>query len=210
MAAALLTSWLPLGAPARAQDAGSGSVKGTVRAKGGGKAPARTVVFLEPLVASGTATPAAPLASAPAKPPRVSQKDATFKPDFVVVSVGDTVQFVNDEAAEIDHNVYSFSKGNRFDLGVAGRGSVKEVRFESAGRVTVYCSLHKFMEMSVIVVPGRIFALPDDEGAFEVKGVPAGRYTLRTSQANPRWKEAALEVTVAPGQAAEIAVELSR
>jgi plastocyanin len=192
---------------ARGDDpAAAGSVKGVLSAKGG-RSPARTVVYLEPAAGAPTATASPGAAPAPL---RISQKDATFRPDFVVVAAGDTVQFVNDEAADIDHNVYSFSKGNRFDLGIAGRGAVKEVRFEAPGRVTVYCSLHKFMEMTVLVLPSRLFAHPDASGAFEIGGVPPGRYVLRTSQASPRWKEAALEVTVEAGRAVEAKVELSR
>src|SRR4249919_1555597 len=74
----------------------SSSISGTVIAEG--DVPlAEMVVFLESPDADR------PM---PAPPPaiKVSQKDAQFSPRMVVVTVGQSVEFVNDEARPIEHN----------------------------------------------------------------------------------------------------------
>src|SRR5450432_4236486 len=49
---------------------------------------------------------------------KVSQKGAVFNPALVVVCAGQTVDFVNDEDREIEHNVFSNSSTKQFDLGL--------------------------------------------------------------------------------------------
>ena len=59
----------------------------------------------------------------------------------------------NDEEREIDHNVYSLSEGNKFDIGLAPRGESDLVQFDSPGIVKFFCSVHKNMEGTIVVVP---------------------------------------------------------
>ena len=66
------------------------------------------------------------------------------------------------------------------------------------------------MEMTVLVLPTRLYAAAADDGTFEIPGVSSGRYVLRTSQVSPRWKEAAVEVSVEAGRATEVKAELTR
>jgi Polysaccharide lyase family 4, domain II len=59
------------------------------------------------------------------------------------------------------------------------------------------CNLHDKMKAFVVVVPTPYFALTDADGAFEIKDVPPGTYTLTT------WSEdgkvTTQSVTVAAG-----------
>ena len=62
-------------------------------------------------------------AAAKPKPVQIHQRDRKFSPSRIVVVQGGAVEFVNDEEQDIDHNVYSLSKGNKFDIGLAARGA---------------------------------------------------------------------------------------
>ena len=80
----------------------------------------------------------------------------------------------------IFHNVFSLSKARRFDLGRYAAGRSKSVRFDRAGIVRVFCEIHSHMSAFILVFAHRFFAATDDEGRFEIVGVPPGRYTIVT------------------------------
>ncbi|MDP9004745.1 MAG: hypothetical protein M3N12_08135, partial [Verrucomicrobiota bacterium] len=56
-----------------------------------------------------------PPAPAPKTPAQVAQKNIAFAPDLLPVLVGSSVEFPNMD--ETYHNVFSYSKIKRFDLG---------------------------------------------------------------------------------------------
>jgi len=70
-------------------------------------------------------------------------------PAAMVVPVGTTVRFPNQDT--FFHNVFSYSGPARFDLGRYPRGESKDVRFDEAGIVKVYCEVHEFMRAVVVV-----------------------------------------------------------
>ena len=105
----------------------------------------------------------------------MDQRDETF-PHVLAVTAGSTVDFTNSDRTY--HNVFSFSKGNRFDLGRYGRGRVKSVRFDRPGIVRVFCDIHSHMSAFVLVFGHRFFSATDAEGRYAIEGVPAGTYTL--------------------------------
>lgn len=87
---------------------------------------------------------------AEAKTFKVSQKGRKFHPSKLIVEVGDTVQFVNDD--RIVHNVFSRSKVKRFDIDAQRPGEAAEVMFESPGVVLVRCAIHPKMQMKIRVI----------------------------------------------------------
>ena len=52
------------------------------------------------------------------------------------------------------------------------------VTFPEAGIVYVNCHLHSNMTATIVVAPNRWNAKADRDGAFELPGVPPGRYTI--------------------------------
>src|SRR5206468_4315540 len=87
-------------------------------------APVPMVAFLEGEVAGGRAGP-------PARHPRLAQHDTSFAPPLVVVPVGTTVDFANEDP--FFHNVFSYSTPKRFDLGRYPRGESRPVTFDRVG-----------------------------------------------------------------------------
>ena len=102
--------------------------------------------------------------------------DKTYAPHVVVVPVGSTVRFPNHDP--FNHNVFSVSERNTFDLGLYGRGAAKSYTFEHPGLVRVYCNVHPRMVAYVLVMENRYYAQPANDGSFAIDNVPAGRYRL--------------------------------
>jgi plastocyanin len=80
---------------------------------------------------------------------RVGQKDQVFSPDTVTLAVGQSLVFVNDD--DWDHNVYSDSEGNAFDIGLQAPGTETNVTFDAPGRVQVLCRIHPKMRLVITV-----------------------------------------------------------
>ena len=117
-------------------------------------------------------------AAAPVKPVTVeiAITDKTYAPHVVVVPLGSTVRFPNHDP--FNHNVFSVSEPNQFDLGLYGRGEAKGHTFTNPGLVRVYCDVHPRMVAYVQVMANRYYAQPGTDGSFTIDNVPPGRYRL--------------------------------
>src|SRR6266550_2364692 len=102
--------------------------------------------------------------------------DKKYAPHVVVIPVGSTVRFPNHDP--FNHNVFSVSEPNSFDLGLYGRGETKSHTFDHPGLVRVYCNVHPRMVAYVLVMENRFYAQPANDGSFAIDNVPAGRYRL--------------------------------
>jgi plastocyanin len=106
----------------------------------------------------------------------MDQRNESFVPNVLAIVAGTVVDFKNSDRTY--HNVFSFTKGNRFDLGRYGRGRSKPVRFDRPGIVRVFCDIHSHMSAFILVFGHRFFAVTDAEGRYQIDGVPPGTYTL--------------------------------
>lgn len=188
------------GATEQAHIAHHGVVAGRV-APVEGEAKGEIVVYLE------VTDPAAKFAP-PAGVPKVSQKGAKFEPSLLVVCVGQTVEFLNDEERPIEHNVFSRSETKEFDLGVYKPGGSKSVTFDKPGPVKLFCSIHRYMDGAVYVAPSSFFAIVDAEGRYRIEGVAPGEHHVKTWQRKQRYEEASARVTVADRAAQPNVVDL--
>jgi plastocyanin len=106
----------------------------------------------------------------------IDQKDETFVPRVVAITVGGSVEFLNSDP--VMHNVFSMSSVKRFDLGMFGKGETRKVTFDKPGVAPLRCNVHPKMEAFVVVRDNGYFSLLDDRGEFQIGGLPAGRYKL--------------------------------
>jgi plastocyanin len=137
----------------------------------------QAVVWLE----GSAAVPATPLRA------EIGTSDKQFSPHVIVIPVGSTVAFPNHDP--FNHNVFSLSEENPFDLGLYGRGETRDVRFPRPGVVRVYCNVHAQMSAIIVVRDNPWFAQPAGDGAFALPAVPPGRYHLHA------WHERAPQLT---------------
>ncbi len=133
----------------------------------------------------------------------VSSRDKSFEPHVEVVPLGGSVSFPNHDP--IMHNVFSLSKGNRFDLGLYKNGAKKDFTFVAPGLVRVYCNIHPQMSALLQVVENPYFAWTTPDGGFIIDGVPPGNYRLKA------WHEegeAAQPVSVTESGASGLVVQI--
>jgi plastocyanin len=167
--------FLPLGAAAQ-----NATLAGQIvfkNAPPGKKTPPglNTVVWLVP--AGGTAVDP-PLAGR--GPFRLEQKHKSFLPHVLVVPVGSTVEFPNDDP--FFHNVFSLFEGKRFDLGLYEAGTTRHVTFDRPGICYIFCNIHSEMSAIVIVLAAPFYGISDEHGRIEISGVPPGNYQMHIWQ----------------------------
>lgn len=155
------------------------NIQGSVNVEGGKKLR-NLVVYLEPVGSSA--------ATVSPKNHTVTQKGRLFQPPFMVVSVGDTIKYLNDEKRDFDHNIYSLGQVRKFDLGLGGRGSTLEITFTHSGKVNYFCSVHKRMEGRLLVVPSTHYTTLKEPGTFLLSNIPEGKWKLQVFVTHRRYK----------------------
>uniref|UniRef100_E6PZZ5 Blue (type 1) copper domain-containing protein n=1 Tax=mine drainage metagenome TaxID=410659 RepID=E6PZZ5_9ZZZZ len=130
---------------------------------------------------------------APAQPLTMDQVHLAFAPHVLIVLKGSTVNFKNEDA--VGHNVYwpaiNHNRKLAHNMGTWPQGQSKPFTFNDLGDVPLLCNVHPEMSGYIIVVPTPYFALTDKEGAFVIKNIPPGQYTVKT------WSEEAKPITQA-------------
>ncbi|MEA3354140.1 MAG: plastocyanin/azurin family copper-binding protein [Campylobacterota bacterium] len=79
----------------------------------------------------------------------VDQKDKTFIPHEIEMSVGDTITFKNSDP--FAHNAYTDDEANEFDIGMQRPGEDITVTIKAAGKFNVECAIHPNMLLEVTV-----------------------------------------------------------
>ncbi len=110
-------------------------------------------------------------------PLRMTQEDIQFDPYVLVVPVGGTVAFPNLD--RVRHQVYSFSRGNRFEIELFGKDQTRTHTFAAAGIAALGCNIHDQMLAYIKVVDTPWAAKTSANGDVTLGGVPAGGATLR-------------------------------
>ncbi|MGQ0813293.1 MAG: plastocyanin/azurin family copper-binding protein [Gemmatimonadota bacterium] len=108
--------------------------------------------------------------------PQMAQRDTAFQPALLAIPTSTTVRFPNDD--KFFHNVFSYSKTKRFDLGRYPKGEAKSVTFDKPGTVAVFCEVHKWMRGAIVVLENPYYAIVGDDGSFSIPDVPAGTYKV--------------------------------
>ena len=111
-------------------------------------------------------------------PAQMTQKNVAFAPDLIAVRIGTAVDFPNMD--DTYHNVFSYSKPKRFDLGRFRKDEkTATVVFDKPGVVTVHCEIHDRMRGIVLVLETPYFQKTDSTGHYRLEHLPAGRFTLK-------------------------------
>ena len=145
---------------------------------------------------------------APTVKPVIDQSRMSFIPHVSVVQVGTTVEFLNSDP--VGHNVYwpsiSGNKKLAHNLGTWPKGEKKAFQFNDPGVVSLLCNVHPEMNGYIVVAPTPYYAVTDKNGNYEIKNVPAGKYTLKTWSEDGKPTTQAVEVS-ATGATADLSVK---
>ncbi len=136
---------------------------------------------------------------APSEHVVIDQRKMSFIPHVVAVQQGTTVDFLNSDP--VGHNVYwpsiSGNKKLSHNLGTWPKGDKKPFQFNDLGVASLLCNVHPEMSGYVVVVPTPYFAVTDKDGNFDIKNIPAGKYTLKTWSEDGKPTTQAVEVSAA-------------
>ena len=114
----------------------------------------------------------------PKSPAQVAQKNVAFAPDLLPVLIGTAVEFPNMD--ETYHNVFSYSKTKRFDLGRYRKDEKPSVVvFDKPGAVTIHCEIHERMRGTILVLETPHFQKTDTAGRYRLEHLPPGNYVLK-------------------------------
>ncbi|MDP3740281.1 MAG: methylamine utilization protein [Hyphomonadaceae bacterium] len=128
----------------------------------------------------------------------VAQKNKQFAPFVLVTPVGADVGFPNLD--KFRHHVYSFSKGNKFELELYGREEKRSVTFKAVGTAAIGCNIHDQMVAFVRVVDTPFAAKTAADGLAELKAAPDGKTRLTVWHPHARAKDQVVvtDITIAP------------
>jgi plastocyanin len=139
----------------------------------------------------------------------VSQTNLAFVPDLLIVPVGSSIDFPNNDS--VGHQIYSFSPAKRFQLPLYRGKPYPPVRFDQPGLVTLGCNIHDAMLAYIVVTDAPFFGRTDSAGAWSTE-VPRGKY--RIAVWHPRLRDEAKtlerEVTVGAADRVDVALQLSK
>lgn len=116
--------------------------------------------------------------TAPQTPVVLDQKGCKYTPHVFGVQVGQPVIIMNSDPTL--HNVHAVPKVNaEFNFGQATKG-MKTTRMFDKPEVMVpfRCDVHGWMASYGGVLEHPYFAVSNADGSFEIKGLPAGTYTI--------------------------------
>lgn len=110
---------------------------------------------------------------------QITQKNLTFDPALLAVRTGTTIEFPNED--DEYHNVFSYSRPKRFDLGryLPEERPVPSQVFGKPGMITLRCDIHEHMRAIIIVVDSPYFVTTDSSGHFRLQNLPEGEFTLK-------------------------------
>ena len=79
----------------------------------------------------------------------VIEKNKSFDKRNLTIKVGDSVRFINKDPYV--HNVYSRTKGHKFDVGPQPSGASNSISFSKPGKIQVRCAIHPKMKLTLMV-----------------------------------------------------------
>ncbi len=138
---------------------------------GEGNAVQNVFVYVKDGLGARTyATPSAPVV--------LDQKGCRYVPHVFGLQVGQTVRISNSD--DTLHNVHAVPAANReFNFGQPPKVPPAPRVFDKPEVMVPFrCDVHGWMNAYAGVVAHPFFAVTDADGSFEIKGLPAGTYTI--------------------------------
>ncbi len=117
---------------------------------------------------------------APSTPMVLDQKGCRYVPHVIGVMVGTPVEFRNSDPTM--HNIHTTAETStnpEVDISQPPMGGTTQRVFGKPElMLPVRCNNHPWMNAFINVSPDPFFAVTDENGHFEIRGLPPGTYTL--------------------------------
>jgi plastocyanin len=139
----------------------------------------------------------------------IAQKDKTFVPFVLIAPAGSQVAFPNLD--RFRHHVYSFSKGNKFELELYGREEKRSVTLKTVGMAAIGCNIHDTMVGFVRVVDTPYAAKTDTAGLARINAAPEGpaKLTIWHPYAKAKDQSVVSETTISGETRVTITIDIT-
>ncbi len=137
----------------------------------------------------------------PATAVSLDQQGCLYHPRVLGIMAGQNLEIKNSDA--VLHNIKAIPKKNRgFNVSqpTAGMKTTKTFPIPELA-LPLECNVHGWMHAKVFVMDNPFYAVSDENGAFSIKGLPAGTYTLEAWHEKFGTKTATVTVTATGGTA---------
>lgn len=155
------------------------------------------IVYLVPVEGKADVSPIFPQ-------PQLNQKNQTFIPRVLPITVGTTVEIINED--KIYHNVFSYSSVQSFNIGKRPTGVIYNQTFTKAGAIQAFCNIHPNMSSYILVLDTPYFVRTDNEGYYVFNNIPAGKYWLEVF--HPEFSAEKRQVTIKSGSSQTVDLTL--
>ncbi len=128
---------------------------------------------------------------------QLDQNGCHYAPHVLGVMVNQKLKITNSDATQ--HNIHPTPKLNQEWNQTQANGAppIEKAFTRSEVLIPVKCNQHPWMKAYIGVLKHPLFSVSSDTGAFEIKGVPAGKYTVVAwREGGATGEEKTMEVTV--------------
>lgn len=133
----------------------------------------------------------------------LNQEGCHFLPHVLVVPKGADVSIVNKDP--VLHNIHTYQilgKVRRSMFNIAqpeqNQKITQKVDPKNSNIIKVECDAHNFMHAWILTLDNPYYAITDASGNFEIKDIPAGKYTVKVW--NPTLEVISKEVEIIDGK----------
>ncbi|HVR75409.1 MAG TPA: hypothetical protein VMT52_13830, partial [Planctomycetota bacterium] len=131
----------------------------------------------------------------PKDPAVLDQKGCMYVPHVFGIMVNQDLKIRSSD--NFLHNVNNKDNNLNLAFPAAGHEEVRPKLFKKEGPTKFQCEVHPWMSAYAYVSKTPFFAVTDENGKYEIKGLPAGKYTLGVwHEAYPGLKAAPAEIDV--------------
>jgi plastocyanin len=137
----------------------------------------------------------------PTEPAVIDQKGCTYTPHIVAMQAGQPLKIKNDD--DTLHNIHPRPTVNtEFNIGQPRKGMESTKTFDKKEIMfPVGCDVHPWMRAYISVLDNPFYAVTNEDGTFEIKGLPPGDYEIEAY--HEKLKTKSLKVSVKPGDSAK-------
>ncbi|HEY0796521.1 MAG TPA: carboxypeptidase regulatory-like domain-containing protein, partial [Acidisarcina sp.] len=117
--------------------------------------------------------------AAPTTSVNLDQKGCRFTPHVIGVMVGQPVRYTNSDPTM--HNVHTTPDNGNAEVNIAQppmAGTLEQAFKHSATMLPVACANHPWMQAFINIAPSPFYSVSNENGHFEIHGLPPGVYTL--------------------------------